>query len=157
MPDRFAPATRSKIMSRFTKKRSQIDRKIHKIFESAKVHHSMYPKLKGSPDAPIYLDILVFLEGCFWHGYPKCFRLPKSRLKYWRPKLIGNKGRDLKNSRFLSKQGWKVVKMWEHEIRAKPNGILRQQERFYESGSCAQKICANLGVHLKTWVRMLPN
>ena len=130
MPDRFDPATRSKIMSRITKKWSQIDRKIHNILKSARVHHSMYPKLQGSPDVLVYPDILVFLDGCFWHCCPKCFRLPKSRVKYWRPKLVGNKRRDVKITRLLRNQGWKVIRIWEHEIRAKPSGILRQLDRL---------------------------
>ena len=130
MSDRFDAATRSRIMSRITKKWSQIDRKIRNILKSAKVHHAMYPELAGSPDVLVYPDILVFLDGCFWHCCPKCFRLPKSRLKYWRPKLFGNKSRDVKVSRLLRKQGWRVVRIWEHEIRAKPNGILRQLDKL---------------------------
>ncbi len=131
MPDRFDAATRSKIMSRITKKWSQIDRKIHNILKSAKIRHSMYPKLTGSPDILVYPDILVFLDGCFWHCCPKCFRLPKSRLKYWRPKLIGNKSRDVKITRLLRKQGWKVVRIWEHEIRSRPNAILPQLDKLH--------------------------
>ncbi|MFI5057034.1 MAG: very short patch repair endonuclease [Candidatus Acidiferrales bacterium] len=131
MPDRIDAATRSKIMSRIRKKWSQIDRKIHNILKSAKIRHSMYPKLAGSPDVLVYPDILVFLDGCFWHCCPKCFRLPKSRLNYWRPKLVGNKQRDVKISRLLRKQGWKVVRIWEHEIRSKPTGILRQLDKLH--------------------------
>lgn len=124
MTDRVDVPTRSRIMSRIRKKWSQIDQTIHNVLKSAKVRHSMYPKLLGSPDVLVYPDVLVFLDGCFWHCCPKCFRLPKSRLKYWRPKLVGNKRRDAKISRLLRKQGWKVARIWEHEIRARPNAIL---------------------------------
>lgn len=134
MTDRVDVATRSKIMSRITKKWSEIDRKIHNVLKSARVHHSMYPKLLGSPDVLVYPDILVFLDGCFWHCCPRCFRLPKSRLKYWRPKLVGNKLRDAKISRLLRKQGWKVVRIWEHEIRARPKAILRQLQKLRSEG-----------------------
>jgi DNA mismatch endonuclease (patch repair protein) len=128
MPDRFSAAVRSKIMSRITKKWSQIDRKTHNILKSAKVRHSMYPKLLGSPDVLVYPDVLLFLDGCFWHRCPKCFRQPKSRLEYWRPKLIGNEKRDVRNSSLLRRQGWRVIRIWEHEIRERPNGILRRLE-----------------------------
>src|SRR6266852_213615 len=117
-------------MSRITKKWSKIDRMTHNVLKSAKVRHSMYPSLLGSPDVLVYPNILVFLDGCFWHCCPKCFRLPKSRLKYWRPKLMGNKRRDVKTSRLLRKQGWEVVRIWEHEIRARPDGILRLLDKL---------------------------
>ncbi len=110
-----------------------IDRKIHNILKSAKVRHSMYPKLLGSPDVLVHPDVLVFLDGCFWHCCPKCFRLPKSRLKYWRPKLFGNRRRDVKVSRLLRKLGWKVVRIWEHEIRAKPNAILVRLDKLHSA------------------------
>jgi DNA mismatch endonuclease, patch repair protein len=126
MPDIVDVATRSRIMSRMTKKWSQIDRKTHNFLKGSKVRHEMYPKLKGSPDILIYPKILVFLDGCFWHCCPKCFRPPKSRIGYWRPKLAGNKRRDVKITRELKSEGWKVIRIWEHEIRAKPNEILRR-------------------------------
>lgn len=126
MSDNVDAATRSRIMSRITKKWSQIDRKTHNFLKSSKVRHAMYPKLAGSPDILIHPNIIVFLDGCFWHCCPKCFRPPKSRIRYWHPKLAGNKRRDVKISRELRKQGWKVIRIWEHEIRAKPNEILRR-------------------------------
>jgi DNA mismatch endonuclease, patch repair protein len=126
MSDTVDAATRSRIMSRITKKWSQIDRKTHNFLKSSKVRHAMYPKLAGSPDILIYPNILVFLDGCFWHCCPKCFRPPKSRIAYWHPKLAGNKRRDARISRALKKEGWKVIRIWEHKIRAKPKEILRR-------------------------------
>lgn len=124
MPDRVDAKTRSRIMSRIQKKWSQIDRKTHGVLKSAKILHSMYPKLPGSPDVLIHPDILVFLDGCFWHCCPRCFRPPKSRVAYWRPKLAGNRLRDIRLSRALTKRGWRVVRIWEHEIKAKPSVVL---------------------------------
>ena len=129
MADRIDAATRSMVMSRITKKWSQIDRKTHNLLKSAKIRHSMYPKLLGSPDVLIYPNVLVFLDGCFWHCCPKCFRPPKSRLRYWGPKLAGNKRRDGRISRALRKQGWKVIRVWEHEIRTRPRAVLHRLNR----------------------------
>ena len=131
MSDKVSAATRSKTMSRIRKKWSQIDRKAHGVLKSAKVRHQMYPKLPGSPDILICPDVLVFLDGCFWHCCPKCFRPPKSRLAYWRPKLIGNKQRDVKISRLLRRRGWRVVRMWEHEIRPEPNALLLRLQQLH--------------------------
>src|SRR6266852_1788329 len=125
-------------MSRITKKWSKIDRMTHNVLKSAKVRHSMYPNLLGSPDVLIYPDILVFLDGCFWHCCPRCFRPPKSRLHYWRPKLSGNKARDVMISRSLRNQGWTVIRIWEHEIRARPNAILHRLAKLDSWESAAQ-------------------
>lgn len=133
MVDRIDAETRSKVMSRITKKWSRIDKTAHNILKSAKIRHSMYPTMTGSPDILVYPDFLVFLDGCFWHCCPKCFRMPKSRLRYWRPKLVGNRQRDVKLSRLLRNQGWKVVRIWEHEIRTQPNVILQRLEELHHN------------------------
>jgi len=145
MPDIVDVATRSRIMSRITKKWSQIDRKAHNFLKGSKVRHEMYPKLPGSPDIFVYPNILVFLDGCFWHCCPRCFRPPKSRVAYWHPKLAGNKRRDKKISRALRQQGWKVIRIWEHEIRAKPSEILRRTRRAAPSALARRSLgCVRL-------------
>src|SRR5215470_14197456 len=128
--DRVDKQTRSRVMARITKKWSWIDRKAHGVLKSAKIRHEMYPNIDGSPDVLIYPNILLFLDGCFWHCCPKCFRPPHSRVDYWRPKLQGNKRRDVQNTRLLRRQGWKVVRIWEHEIRASPNRILLRLQKL---------------------------
>jgi len=128
--DRVDAATRSRTMSRIRKRWSQIDRIAHNVLKASRVQHVMYPKLPGAPDLLVYPDILMFLDGCFWHCCPKCFRPPKSRIDYWVPKLAGNKQRDRKVSRLLRAQGWKVVRIWEHDVRAGPGALLQRLHKF---------------------------
>jgi len=130
MADRVDSKTRSRIMSRITKRWSRIDRKIHGILKAAKIRHKMYPEMFGSPDVLVPPNTLLFLDGCFWHCCPKCFRPPKSRLGYWGPKLAGNKRRDANVCRSLRKQGWIVVRFWEHEITARPDKILTRLRKL---------------------------
>src|SRR5579859_7127653 len=61
---------------------------------------------------------VIFVHGCFWHRHNRCAlaRLPKSRLDFWLPKLEGNRVRDRRNRRLLTKQGWKVLTIWECEL-----------------------------------------
>jgi DNA mismatch endonuclease (patch repair protein) len=74
--------------------------------------------LTGSPDLYFReLRLVVFLDGCFWHGCPKCFRAPSSRKEYWRPKISRNKKRDKKVSKLLRREGYHVLRIWEHEIK----------------------------------------
>lgn len=64
---------------------------------------------------------VIFVHGCFWHRHraASCAlaRLPKSRLDFWLPKLEGNKKRDECNKRALAREGWKVLTIWECELR----------------------------------------
>jgi len=74
--------------------------------------------IKGNPDFVfIKKEIIVFVDGCFWHGCPKCGHVPKTNNSYWGAKLDRNKARDKKNNRILRKEGYKVLRFWEHDIK----------------------------------------
>ena len=130
MADRVSTKVRSQIMSRIRKKWSRIDQVTHEVLKGARIRHKMYPGIACSPDILVFPNVLVFLDGCFWHCCPKCFRPPKSRRGYWRPKLEGNRLRDVRNSRFLRRQGWQVVRIWEHRIIASPAEVLSRLDRL---------------------------
>lgn len=59
--------------------------------------------------------LAVFIDGCFWHGCPAHYVLPKSHVEYWRTKIAGNVARDLDTTRRLVDEGWIVVRFWTHE------------------------------------------
>jgi DNA mismatch endonuclease (patch repair protein) len=63
--------------------------------------------------------LAVFVDGCFWHGCPEHFRRPKSRRKFWDAKISGNQARDAATTRGLRKSGWRVLRLWEHELGVK--------------------------------------
>jgi DNA mismatch endonuclease (patch repair protein) len=60
--------------------------------------------------------VAVFVDGCFWHGCPKCYRRPRSNKKYWNGKVVRNKARDRHVNGNLSKLDWRVVRIWEHDL-----------------------------------------
>ncbi len=60
--------------------------------------------------------IAIFVDGCFWHSCPIHSHLPKSNQEYWIPKLERNRKRDKVNTEKLEKEGWKVIRFWEHEM-----------------------------------------
>ena len=76
----------------------------------------------GHPDIvlPRYKTI-IFVNGCFWHMHERCSRavLPKSNEEYWLPKLEKNKKNDLENKEKLENSGWKVLIIWECELKKK--------------------------------------
>jgi len=59
----------------------------------------------------------VFVDGCFWHKCPKCFRMPSSNQAYWERKINRNVERDKKVNAELENLGWTVVRIWEHELK----------------------------------------
>jgi DNA mismatch endonuclease (patch repair protein) len=61
--------------------------------------------------------LAVFVDGCFWHGCPRHATQPKGNASFWRKKLAANKARDRRVNRVLRAAGWRVVRIWEHELR----------------------------------------
>lgn len=79
-------------------------------------------KLPGSPDIVLKkYRTVVFIDGCFWHGHEGCkyYRLPKSNVDFWRHKIAMNMARDYANDGDLRLAGWKVIRIWECDIKTK--------------------------------------
>lgn len=77
-------------------------------------------KLTGSPDIVLKkYKTVIFIDGCFWHGHEGCkfFKIPKSNDFYWDQKIRRNKARDIASEYVLQTQGWRVIRIWECEIR----------------------------------------
>lgn len=78
--------------------------------------------LPGSPDIVLRkYKTVVFVDGCFWHGHKDCkyFRVPKSNVDFWRHKIALNIARDYDNNVDLKLAGWRVIRIWECEIKTK--------------------------------------
>ena len=91
-------------------------------------------KLPGSPDIVLKkYKTVVFIDGCFWHGHEGCkyFRLPKTNVDFWRHKIAMNIARDYANNVDLHLTGWKVIRVWECDIKTKAK---REEtlERLYQ-------------------------
>ncbi len=119
MADVFSRKKRSWIMSRIRSKNTSIDRKMHYMLSGMNVRFEMYPKVFGSPDFQVGRNVLVFCDGDFWHGYRYAEKKRPAK-KYWREKIEGNMRRDRKVSRRLRRDGWSVLRIWEHDIKKKP-------------------------------------
>ena len=73
--------------------------------------------------------LAVFVDGCFWHGCPKCGHIPKTNRAYWRAKISRNRVRDARITRQLRRLGFSVVRLWECDLRTRPSTCLRRIER----------------------------
>lgn len=76
--------------------------------------------LPGKPDLvfPKFRTV-VFVHGCFWHGHEGCkyFVVPKTRTDWWLNKINGNRARDEKNRKLLEENGWRVIEVWECDLK----------------------------------------
>jgi DNA mismatch endonuclease, patch repair protein len=59
--------------------------------------------------------VAVFVDGCFWHGCPQHYKVPRTNTEYWVEKITGNQNRDEHTNKLLQDAGWTVVRVWEHE------------------------------------------
>lgn len=103
-------------MSRIRGTNTKIDLKMKEMLEKKRIRFEMYPKMFGSPDFILKKKkITIFCDGDFWHGY-KYQEKKKPSKKFWRDKLEGNIRRDKRVSRKLRREGWSVLRFWEHDI-----------------------------------------
>lgn len=96
-----------------------IRRLVHGMGYRYRLHVANLP---GKPDMVFAgRGKIIFVHGCFWHRHPssrcKLARMPKSRLAFWEPKLEQNRKRDRKTVRQLNRDGWKVLVVWECQVK----------------------------------------
>jgi DNA mismatch endonuclease (patch repair protein) len=93
--------------------------------------------LPGKPDFAFPKQrVAVFVDGCFWHGCPKCYTRPKTNRKFWDKKRTDNMARDRRVNRQLRQQGWKVIRIWQHSLRKSPQTCLNRIRRALEARLC---------------------
>ena len=68
--------------------------------------------------------LVVFVDGCFWHGCPRHGTRPKGNAAFWRAKFRRNRARDRRDTRNLRRAGWRVIRLWELVLRAKARAAL---------------------------------
>lgn len=86
--------------------------------ESRIVGWRRHTKLLGRPDFTFYGQrVAVFIDGCFWHRCPKHSNVPTSNRQFWQRKLEANAARDRLVTRTLRRGGWRVVRIWEHDLK----------------------------------------
>ncbi len=118
--DTVSVETRSKVMAQV---RSQRNRSTEWRLRSALARSGIRgwvlnpTTLAGKPDFAFSAERLaIFVDGCFWHGCPVCKRIPSSNSEYWNRKITRNRARDAAVNLDLTEAGWRVLRIWEHEL-----------------------------------------
>jgi DNA mismatch endonuclease, patch repair protein len=138
MADLFSKEKRSRVMSAI-RSTGNIATEVRAValFRKSRIRgwRRHWPAV-GLPDF-VFLKarVAIFVDGCFWHGCPKCYQRPKSNRRYWDTKLIRNRKRDHDVTRTLRARGWRVIRIWEHELRTRPSKCLGRIQQVIASPS----------------------
>ncbi|CAN5437829.1 very short patch repair endonuclease [soil metagenome] len=132
MADVHNEATRSYNMSRIKGKNTKPEMLVRKFLFAHGYRYRLHVKnLPGKPDIvlPKYKTV-IFIHGCFWHGHTGCkyYVVPKTSTDWWLNKINGNIANDEKAMSALKKDGWKIITVWECDL--KPAKVGRKLERL---------------------------
>src|SRR5664280_2231682 len=145
MADTLAPSERSALMASVRSRGNRsTELQMIRVFRRLSIcGWRRGSRLFGHPDFVFPCKrVLVFVDGCFWHGCPIHGRLPKTRRIFWNSKIVANKVRDLTITRRLRREGWRVIRIWEHELRPRAAETLRRRlVRLRLATSAALDIC----------------
>jgi len=127
MPDNLSPEHRRKTMQAVKGSNTSLERTVEAAFlERGWVCKRHAAELPGKPDFVFEeARLVVFVDGDFWHGWR--FPLWRDKLtEYWRWKIERNRRRDIANFRRLRRQGWRVLRLWEHQVARDLPGAVRR-------------------------------
>lgn len=118
MADTHSVKVRSYNMSRIRSVDSKPELKLRKeMWQRGIRGYRLHQKIAGRPDVVFTKKrIAVFVDGCFWHQCPICFVRPKSNNEYWDKKISRNVSRDVEVVRLLGDEGYRVIRLWEHDV-----------------------------------------
>jgi len=116
MADRIDKATRSKVMSSIRSTGTKMELAARPVLEALGFEYQ--PKdIFGKPDfAHRGAMVVIFLDGCFWHGCPEHYKAPTSSIEFWGNKAATNRRRDESVTKLLEESGWRVIRAWEHSM-----------------------------------------
>lgn len=124
--DRHTPEQRSFNMSRIRSTNTALEQTFFQLLDNVGITYAKYPKLYGKPDCFIEPNVVIFVDGDFWHGWHYSqwrSRMPKN---YWINKIQENINRDRKKFRKLRRDGYVVLRVWEHTLKKNPDKVVQK-------------------------------
>ncbi len=121
MTDVFSPQKRSSVMRRVKGKDTAPELTVRRLLTKMGLRYRLHrADLPGKPDIVMPgRKLVIFVHGCFWHGHDcaRGARVPKANRPYWEAKIGRNRERDTQNRVALEADGWRVLTLWECELK----------------------------------------
>jgi len=141
MTDFMSREARSRVMASIRSTGTKPEKLLGSMLHKQGLRYRKHAKdLPGKPDFVFRkIKVAVFVDGDFWHGW----RLPlweeKLEKNYWREKIRRNRERDKKNHAKLRRMGWKVIRIWEHQLDRNPENVIKKIVSAYKERLCLEK------------------
>lgn len=142
MPDVFTKAKRSEVMSRIRGRgNKETELALMKLLRRHRITGwRRNQNVFGKPDFLFRRNRLaLFVDGCFWHGCTKHCKIPAGNRGFWKKKFAANKSRDRRVNRELRKLGWRVVRIWEHDLAKRGEACVQKIQAATNSSRSACK------------------
>jgi DNA mismatch endonuclease (patch repair protein) len=131
MSDTFSKEKRSQIMSKVRSKETRLELQFRDLLKGLRFRYQ--PTMIGKPDFAIKkYKIAIFIDSCFWHKCPEHFRQPSTNKKYWVPKINRNVERAKEVNKQLKKDGWTVLRFWEHDVKKNPDRCIKKVKEVWK-------------------------
>ena len=118
MTDVLTKEQRSYCMSRIRGRDTKPEVLLRKALWGLGFRYRLKNTLPGKPDIVFpSRRVVIFVDGCFWHKCPQHFQVPSNNRDFWKEKINSNVQRDQKINEALKQLGWKVIRLWEHEVK----------------------------------------
>ena len=125
LADVLTKSQRKKCMSRVRGRDTKPELTLRKALWGNGFRYRLKSNLIGKPDIVFpSARVVVFVDGCFWHGCPMHGSIPETNADFWQDKISKNKKRDYNVSRQLTEDGWIVLRYWTHELKDDFNKVL---------------------------------
>lgn len=132
MTDNLSRQKRSRVMSSIKGKDTRPELTIRRILWQVGVRYRVHDNsIPGTPDiSNKTMRVEVFIDGCFWHGCPTCYKPPLTNPRFWREKLTANRHRRHLVLQSLAAMGWTTREFWEHDVKRDPSRVAQEIARL---------------------------
>lgn len=127
---------RSHCMSSIRGKNTKPELVLRKALWAAGLQYRLKNRLPGRPDIIFPgMKIAIFVDGCFWHKCPEHFQAPAQNARFWADKIARNVERDQEANLQLEAEGWRVIRLWEHEVRDSPGSCVSRIRKLIKKAA----------------------
>ena len=145
MPDVLTPEQRRRCMSSVRGSNTKPELLLRKALWHKGLRYRLKSELPGKPDIVLSCyKIVIFVDGCYWHSCPEHGSLPETNKLFWKNKIARNVERDHEVNVLLEQNGWRVIRIWEHEIKQSLEEVI---EKIYSALSVSDHVTRRYGVN----------